>query len=249
MPALSRLFDAVPGPVLFRALAWQYRLFEPELARLRELTGTGGTAIDVGGWWGPWTYWLSRTADHVHTFEPIPHLARFITSNAPPNVVVHEVALSDGPGTAQLFVPSSGKGSEGLSSLHSPSTANAAPIDVELATVDSLELTDVRFVKIDVEGHETAVLRGAAETIRTSRPRLLIEIESRPDRPVTEVFEQIIQLGYTGRFLRQRRWCPLSEFDVERDQLRHLAGVRNRGYIANLFLGRSYLNNFVFDPL
>lgn len=249
MPALSWLFDALPAPVLYRTLAWQYRLFEPELGRLRKLAGAGGTAIDVGGWWGPWTYWLSRSATTVHTIEPIPHLAQFINRVARPNVTVHNVALSDQPGAAQLWVPTSGKGSEGLSSFSQPSDRDTKAIEVKKIRLDDLELDGVGFVKIDVEGHEQAVLRGAEQTIARSRPRLLIEIEARPERTVEAVFDQVLALGYSGRFLTSRKWRPLAEFDLERDQLREQERVRRQGYVGNLVRRPHYINNFVFDPI
>lgn len=120
MPLLSWVFDVLPEPVLYRSLAVQYRLFEPELAHLKEIVPRGGTVVDVGGWWGPWTYWCSRRADRVHTIEPVPHLAQFLTRVSGDKVTVHNVALSDEPGSATLWVPTKGKGSEGLSSLHDP---------------------------------------------------------------------------------------------------------------------------------
>lgn len=46
---------------------------------------------------------------------------------------------------------------------------------VETRTLDSYELNNVRFIKMDVEGHEVAVLRGAAETIQRNHPLLIIE--------------------------------------------------------------------------
>src|SRR6266568_3035020 len=50
---------------------------------------------------------------------------------------------------------------------------------VEVRTLDSFEFSDVAMIKIDVEGHEEAVVAGAEETIRRCRPSLLIESEER----------------------------------------------------------------------
>jgi FkbM family methyltransferase len=46
---------------------------------------------------------------------------------------------------------------------------------VHMQTLDSLGLVDVGFLKIDVEGHELAVLRGANETIAKNRPVVFME--------------------------------------------------------------------------
>jgi len=50
---------------------------------------------------------------------------------------------------------------------------------IELETLDSMKIPDVRFIKIDVEGHELEVLCGAQETIRQDRPHLLIEVREK----------------------------------------------------------------------
>jgi FkbM family methyltransferase len=247
VPAPSKLFDILPEPILFRALAWQHRLFEPELARMRDFVPRGGTAVDVGAWWGPWTYWLARRASEVVIIEPVPHLAQFLARCAPHTATVKNVALSDKPGEAQLWVPTGGKGSEGRSSLHPPAGVDPVPITVQTARLDDLELGDVRFIKIDVEGHEQAVLKGAEATIARDRPTLLIEIEQGPERSVHEVFADVEALGYAGRFLQGRTWRPLEEFDLEMNQLCHQADIERRGYVGNLLFGRKYVNNFVFD--
>lgn len=248
VPTSAKVIGVVPEPLRFRALAWQYRLAEPELARLDDFAPRGGTAVDVGAWWGPWTYWLARRASEVAVIEPIPALARFLARQAPGNATVHNLALSDAAGEAQLWVPVGGAGSEGRSSLRAPSGVDSVPINVRTVRLDDLGLRDLRFAKIDVEGHEQAVLRGAEQTIARDRPTLLIEIEQQPDRSVHEVFADLAGLGYAGRFLQGGRWRRLEEFDLEDHQLRHQAGIQHRGYAGNLLLGRKYVNNFVFDP-
>ena len=55
----------------------------------------GGVALDVGAWYGPWTYWLSRRAAHVTAFEPNPEVAKVLEHAAAPNVTVRRMAVSD----------------------------------------------------------------------------------------------------------------------------------------------------------
>src|SRR5437868_5966109 len=56
-------------------------------------------------------------------------------------------------------------------------------LEIEVRTLDQFDLRNVGFVKIDVEGHELAVLEGAARTLARERPNLLIEANEhhRPD--------------------------------------------------------------------
>ena len=232
------------------AIAWQHRLFEPELAHLRELVPPDSTAVDVGGWWGPWTYWLARIARQVVTCEPIPELAAFIRRVAPPNVDVRNVALSDRAGDAILWVPPGRRGSEGRSSLETRVPGGRA-VHVVTARLDDLGLDGVGLIKVDVEGHELRVLDGARHTIAACRPVLVVEIEQQHlhASTVAEVFERVNGLGYAGRFLLGGRWHDLAEFDVDVHQLRLQERVRRHGYVWNMLVNtRRYVNNFVFTP-
>jgi FkbM family methyltransferase len=231
-------------------IAWQHRVFEPELAHLRELVPPESTAVDVGAWWGPWTYWLARTARQVVTCEPIPELAAFIRRVAPPNVDVRTVALSDRTGDAVLWVPPGRRGSEGRASLET-SAPGGRLIQVRTVRLDDLGLTDVGLVKIDVEGHELRVLHGARATIAAQQPVLVVEVEQmhHDGSIVADVFEYLNALGYDGRFLLGGAWHDVSEFDVEHHQLRWQERVRRHGYVWNMVVNaRRYVNNFVFTP-
>ncbi len=251
MGALNSTFAVLPPRTRHRLIAMQYRMSESELRRLREFVPSDKAAVDVGGWWGPWTYWLSRRATAVHTFEPVPHVAQFLQSVSAANVTVHNLALSDAAGEAVLHVPSGGPGSEGRSTLHTPGFPDPTDLTVQLRTLDSVDIPDaIGFIKIDVEGHEAQVLKGALDTINTHRPVLLVEVEAHDDRPtnVDEVVALVEGFGYSTSFLRRRRWVPFTEFDVERDQ-RSLAGtVRGRGLLANMVMTAGYVNNFLFRP-
>jgi 23S rRNA C2498 (ribose-2'-O)-methylase RlmM len=77
----TRAFDAMPPALRHRVIAMQYRLSEEELRRLREFVPADAAALDVGAWWGPWTYWLSRRVPTVHTFEPVPYMASFLQAS------------------------------------------------------------------------------------------------------------------------------------------------------------------------
>jgi len=221
---------------------------EPELAELPRLVTPGTIAVDVGAHFGTYSHALASLVGRhgkVIAVEPVEEDATFLRDamrqlRLP--VEVRACALSSESGTGFLHVPARhGKQKTALSSLESHDDgAEARPVN--LTTLDALlapETLPVSFVKIDVEGHEDAVLEGAQRTIATHRPNLLVEIEGRfLAYPVQAVIDRILALGYHGEFLDaagQRR--PVSTFDESTHQDRALDP-----------LDRRYIHNFIFTP-
>jgi hypothetical protein len=117
MPLVSALAEHVPDRAFATALAFAHLRFEPVLGRVRTLVSPRRAAIDVGAWYGPWTHWLARACRNVVAVEPNPDLAQFLTRTAPSNVRVVAAAASDAAGTAELWLPVGGRGTEGRASL------------------------------------------------------------------------------------------------------------------------------------
>jgi FkbM family methyltransferase len=125
------------------------------------------------------------TTGQVVAFEPMPQsvgrLRHNIALNEFTNVSVLEVALGDKVGLAKL-VPGVEEDQAGVNGSLAPDES-AAPIDVEVTTVDRLvdngavPLPDI--IKMDVEGAEIEVLGGAERTLSQRRPVLLIESHGR----------------------------------------------------------------------
>lgn len=125
-------------------------------------------AVDIGAHVGYWSQRLVLDFDAVVAFEAHSEHAQCLAVNVFNNrCTIHTVALSDHQGTVNF----------------SPAIANSgmsrvtdSGITIPCATLDSYGLTNVDLIKIDVEGHELQVLRGAEQTILGSRPVLMIEI-------------------------------------------------------------------------
>ncbi len=190
----------------------------------------GATVVDVGASWGLFTYHLARRvgkSGQVYSFEPHPDNAPMLRKLAAARAGVHfsPVAVSDEVGSAELLVPA--RHNRQVTAQGSLAHGfDGQDVDVkkfEVPTVrldDELLTTTVDFVKIDVEGHETAVLRGGAAMFRRCRPAILIEIEQRHlTVPIADIFGQIEVLGYHLYYITESGLRPISEFDVERDQM------------------------------
>lgn len=238
--ASSAIASALPAPLLMRSAALGFRLRkEQRLFFLSELVDRERVAVDAGAWLGPWSYWLAKRCPEVWAFEPNPRLADLLRSTMAKNVHVEGVALSEQPGQAELFLPAA-TGPDAQATL-SPEHAlsGASGVTVELRTLDSYAIDNVGFLKIDVENHEFALLRGGRETISSSKPVILIEIEQRFfEWPIDDVFTWIQDLGYRGWIRQEREWRSIDLFDVQRDQLDRVENVKST----------SYINNFVFLP-
>ncbi|KIZ47031.1 MULTISPECIES: FkbM family methyltransferase [Rhodopseudomonas] len=134
-------------------------------------------SLDIGANIGVTSLIASRlqTKGIVHAFEPAQSvysvLKRNIERNKASNVVPHNIALSDREGSAK-FIDASAYGHVSETEGH----------DVQLTTVDnivsSLDLPHVDFIKVDVEGHEPLVLKGAANTILRHSPLIYMEFNS-----------------------------------------------------------------------
>jgi len=204
----------LPERAVAAAIRAAYPRVEPELATIDDYLPRGGTAVDVGAWYGPWTARLIRRADRVVAVEPTPQLATHLRQ-AFPSVDVIEAVASDQDGTATLHVPTAGP-VVGTSSL-AGGAGDSTPLTVRSVTIDALDLTGVTFIKLDVEGHEVPALHGAERTIRRDGPVLLVELEARI-QPIAPVLDLLAAWGYEPSVLLQGAWRPLAGFDLEAHQ-------------------------------
>jgi FkbM family methyltransferase len=132
----------------------------------------GWTFIDVGAHIGSVLGEVARTSHgKVIAFEAIPAKADHLRKKFP-DVIVHNVALLDRDGEANFFIDNAQSGYSSLSKRD----GDVTEIVVPMTRMDSLITdNDVDLIKIDVEGAELGVLRGADEVIERCRPVVMFE--------------------------------------------------------------------------
>ena len=223
---------------------------EPELKLVRHLIERGSTAIDIGLSIGMFANEMARHAGRVIAFEANPAVADFARGLLPRNVEVINAALSAQAGCTTLRIPRTTRG-RAITELGTIAPENLLPgidtISVEVATqrLDDQNIANCSFIKIDVEGHEEAVLDGAAHTITTQRPAVLVEInESSNAGGLARAIARFAAQSYGGFYLTRGRLRPIAEFDRARDQDDSLLSY-GRGRLPP---GREYINNFIFVP-
>jgi len=130
--------------------------------------------IDVGASTGTYAWAFAEHAEHVHCFEAVPFVhdtrLRWVADQFD-NITTYPYAVCDRAGTATFWVDDKKLGNNSFTNI-----VNGQPIEVETVALDSFGFERVGFLKIDTEGHELDVLRGAASTIERNRPTCMIEI-------------------------------------------------------------------------
>jgi FkbM family methyltransferase len=199
--------------------------YEREMELLDLLCDRNRPGIDVGAKVGMYTYRIRNHSSEVIAFEPIPmfnRILRLVFEGKRGRIEPY--AVSDRRGSAKLRLPCGhdGKPKYGRSTIDPANQFDPAiigrtdEIEVETRRIDDYELTDVGFIKIDVEGHELAVLAGAEATIARARPNLLIECndEHQPDA-VGRLGAWLRDHEYTTVFWAGRELLPIEEYRRE----------------------------------
>jgi FkbM family methyltransferase len=237
----ERLRGALIPPRLYYSLRArrEFSRGEAELRILPFLIDPARTAVDAGANKGVYTYWLERLSAHVHAYEPNPKMFDVLKSGVGAKATVHHAALSDQAGSFALRIPKTARGTfsnQGGSLNHDKVGDSFGEVIVETHRLDNQGIKNVGFLKIDVEGHEMAVLDGALQTIARDRPTLLIEMEQQhTKRPIEIDLKRVTDLGYRMLFLRRGVLTDGAQFDPV---LHH----------TNAPSPQDYVFNFIFLP-
>jgi FkbM family methyltransferase len=205
--------------------------YEPEMELLDLLCERHRPGIDVGAKVGMYTYRIRKHSSEVIAFEPIPmftHILRAVFEGKRGRIEPY--AVSNQRGTAILRLPYGHDGTPkyGRSTIDPGNRfdplliARNDEIEVETRRIDDYNLPDVGFIKIDVEGHELAVLAGAEATLARHTPSLLIECnDEHQSDAVKRLGAWLDAHGYTAGFLDGRELRPIEEYQREIHWTRH----------------------------
>ncbi len=229
-----------------RALKARFRDQSIEFSVMRRHLRPTDIACDIGANKGSFIYWLSSWCRNgrVIAFEPQPELARRLESICRAikldNVTVEAKAAYSRSGRQDLFVP---RGHQPGASLNRKAAEGDS---FEILSVPVVSLDDyfsphdsVGLLKIDAEGAELEILKGAEALLRRCAPLLVFECENRhlTHGDVGDVFAYLDSLGYQGQFVCRNELLPISKFD---------AAVHQRQSGEWFFKSKDYCNNFIF---
>jgi FkbM family methyltransferase len=158
----------------------------PTIRFIRQRLGVHDVCIDVGAQMGYLSLAMATAANGttiVHSFEPEDvNATRFlenVSMNALTNVHLHRSAVSNIEGMLRLYL-SKDQNAGTHSTVYNPDNVSTDFVEIPSTTLDAFaaaqNLQHVHLIKIDVEGAEFDVLRGAENLLRTMHPCVILEL-------------------------------------------------------------------------
>jgi FkbM family methyltransferase len=145
------------------------------------------TALDIGANVGLWSRDLVKHFEQVIAFEPVAMFRECLERNVTAsNLMVQSVALGDQEGQVSMIITEGNTG-------HTHVDPDSQDGDTTIIRLDSLNLQNVDYIKIDCEGFEYRVLQGAEQTIRRCRP--VVVIEQKPHDAYSKHYGQFAAVG------------------------------------------------------
>jgi FkbM family methyltransferase len=147
----------------------------------------GAVAYDIGGWHGFFGgVMAAQEASQVHIFEPLPanaeRIRRLIELNPSYQINLHEVAVGEGESEMDLLMMPETSMAKLETSTFQPKAGASDRMRVKVRSIDSMvssgEISAPSVIKVDVEGAELMVFKGAIETIRRYHPIIFAEVHS-----------------------------------------------------------------------
>lgn len=148
---------------------------------------TDAVTYDIGGWHGFFTgVMAAQGASHVHVFEPLPANAErirdIVALNPERKITLHTLAVGESDSEMDLLLMPETSMAKLEASTFQPRATAAERLRVRVRSIDAMiangEIAPPALIKIDVEGAEILVLKGATATLRDYRPIIFAEVHS-----------------------------------------------------------------------
>ena len=162
--------------------------------------------LDIGAHVGTYTLVCAPRALHTYAFECSPKTFCYLAANLALHGLEYKVspiscALGESEGSLDYIIRSNDGGGNGIKVLNSGDTT-LPKVKVHVRTLDSFHMESVGFIKMDVEGAELEVLKGAREPLERYKPPILFEswgewktdVDARGLR--SELFSYLSTIGY-----------------------------------------------------
>jgi FkbM family methyltransferase len=141
-----------------------------------DLTPSRTLALDIGANVGLWSRDLAQAFAQVIAFEPVSDFRDCLIKNVPAtNLEVRGCALGEEDTSINMIITAENTGHSHVD------TSTMGQGTTPMYRLDSLDLRKIDYIKIDCEGYENTILRGARQTIMRDRPIMVVEHKRHKD--------------------------------------------------------------------
>lgn len=166
------------------------------------------TALDIGGNVGFWSRDMCKRFERVEIFEPDPSNIECLTLNLKghDNYRLHQIGLGIENTQKEFYKSNVSSGAHTFNPAHLTEGGFSKSV-LEIKTLDSFNLTEVDFIKIDTQGSELDILQGAKQTLIENNCVLNVEIEQKNPKQVEmgkPIFEFMESIDYE-KLVRYKR--------------------------------------------
>jgi FkbM family methyltransferase len=221
--------------------------WEPHIVNyLKNNLDKTSTFVDVGSNFGWHTIIASKLANKVYSFEPQKVIYDIQKNTIKDNNIENIILYNNGVGNTneKKSMGSISYDYEGINT--GDLSIGFGGEEIEVITLDSLNLDKVDIVKIDVQGYEKFVIEGCKETIKNYKPTFIIELENfQLDKfkyDSREIFSTMKELNYYPFFLDYI--YPSDHVFVHLDNLNLFRKI-NKNHISKLETNNELNNNLI----
>lgn len=238
---LNTLSNDWCGLSIFNNHSW-----EPHISNfLKRNIKSDSILCDVGSNYGWHSIQSSFFCESVYSFEPQKYIhdiqKKSIEENNIENIKLFNFALGDENGTKEMSPIDYNSTSTNMGDL----SLGVGGEKIEVRTLDSMNISRIDFMKIDVQGYEKFVLKGGENTLKGSKPIIIIEMENHQCRrfnyDAMDLFEIIRNLGYHIYYLDY--FYPSDHVCVHKDMLNKFI-EKNKQYIVKHNESNNLNHNF-----
>ncbi len=228
-------FKFIPFRLYYKYRAHKYsKNTSPELNIIHSISDSNKVSLDIGANLGLFTYFMSRSSKKVFAFEPNPYPLKHLKNIIDNNVEIVPIAIGDEDGVIKLNVPKNRKGwSSNGASIKNVKLNRGMQYEVSIRKIDTLKIHNIGLIKIDVEGAELEVLKGARKTISDQKPNLIIENEINHTHTPELLFNFMKNINYNAFYVNNNKKLVKLEGDFNIFENQKDPANKRFGYIQN----------------